>query len=92
MKNKTLKTLKDLEKEQEEYDESYTIVGVDKLRQVAIKWVKWKLSNNLKLNIEKITWSNGKVIIDWKGDKDLFTVGFCTSLIEFNNITEEDLI
>ena len=35
-----LKTLRDLEKTQPIYDESYNIVGVERLRQLAIKWVK----------------------------------------------------
>ena len=62
-----------------------------KIKAEAIKWVKWKLSKNPNLKIEKITWSGGKVLINWKGDKDFFTAGFCNSLIEFNNITEEEL-
>ena len=34
------KTLRDLEKTQPEYDESYNIVGVERLRQEAILWAK----------------------------------------------------
>ena len=47
----TLRTLNDLEKEQEEYDESYTIVSVQKLKTEAIKWVKEDLVEfNIKLS------------------------------------------
>ena len=88
-----LKTLKDIN-ENHLQQKGYEIIpecARKILKKEVIKWIKWKLSKNQDLKIEEIVWKDGKVTIGWKGNKDLFTVGFCNSLIDFHNITEKDL-
>ncbi len=86
-----LKTLKDMKKWKAKHgvrdDQPY--VFYTQLRKEAIKWVKDSLpKTNATINEIK---KDGSIVWQKEGEVDIYFVGRVTALVEFHNITEEDL-
>lgn len=82
-----LKTLKEITVPTKTEDISTLESFTWRLRQEAIKWIRWRLEKS-GLKIIKIKGDH----ISWKGEKDLYQAGAIHQLVTFFNIMEEDLI
>jgi hypothetical protein len=85
-----LKTLKDLPRlSYAEIEENKHGISEDMLKAEAVKWVKHYLKVG-RLEIIRIIRNNDGLVIEWRGDSHYYA-GLIYGIIDFNDITEEDL-